>query len=113
MPPILYGRSELMMGRVMEDVHRADPEWNIDGCCAILTPLGRIESGLIAGEESTRCAGQLMLPCIAQVAVNGLSWLCSARFGDDYPTQDGTGTRDVRSRWFGARASGGAGCDDP
>jgi len=53
-------------------------------------PIGAHESGLI-GEDPNGIPNNLM-PYIAQVAVGKLQEL--SIFGNDYPTQDGTGVRD-------------------
>ncbi len=84
-----YGRSKLMMERIMEDVHRADPEWNIV-LLRYFNPVGAHESGLIG--EDPRGVPANLLPYVAQVAIGKLNYV--RVFGDDYPTQDGTGIRD-------------------
>ena len=59
-------------------------------CLRYFNPVGAHESGLI-GEDPKDIPNNLM-PYIAQVASGKLKELNI--FGDDYPTQDGTGVRD-------------------
>lgn len=84
-----YGRSKLMMERIMEDVHRADPEWNI-ALLRYFNPVGAHPSGLIG--EDPRGIPPNLLPFVAQVAIGKLDHL--RVFGNDYPTRDGTCIRD-------------------
>ncbi len=84
-----YGRTKLMVEEILRDLHRADPRWRI-GILRYFNPVGAHASGLI-GEDPRGVPNNLM-PFVAQVA-------CGRRdklriWGDDYPTQDGTGVRD-------------------
>ncbi|MEA1910811.1 MAG: UDP-glucose 4-epimerase GalE, partial [Spirochaetota bacterium] len=84
-----YGRTKLMMEEILEDVYRADDNWNIV-ILRYFNPVGAHKSGKI-GEDPNGIPNNLM-PYISQVAVGKLNEL--AVFGDDYNTVDGTGVRD-------------------
>lgn len=84
-----YGRSKLILEEILEDLHKAEPDWNI-ARLRYFNPVGAHESGLI-GEDPQGIPNNLM-PFISQVAV-GRRELLSV-FGGDYPTPDGTGMRD-------------------
>ncbi len=84
-----YGRTKLMMEEILEDVYKADKNWNIV-ILRYFNPVGAHKSGMI-GEDPNGVPNNLM-PYISQVAVGKLNEL--AVFGDDYPTVDGTGVRD-------------------
>jgi UDP-glucose 4-epimerase len=84
-----YGATKLIGEGIVRDLGAADPAWR----AAILryfNPVGAHESGLI-GEDPLGPPDNLM-PYVAQVAVGRLPRL--RVFGNDYPTQDGTGVRD-------------------
>ena len=84
-----YGRSKLQIEEILADVAKSDTEWRI-ACLRYFNPVGAHESGLI-GEDPNDIPNNLM-PFVAQVAVGKLPRLNV--FGDDYPTEDGTGVRD-------------------
>ena len=84
-----YGRTKLMIERLLEDVYEADPSWRIS-ILRYFNPVGAHPSGEI-GEDPNDIPNNLM-PYISQVAVGRLPYL--KVFGDDYPTRDGTGVRD-------------------
>ncbi|TCI01525.1 UDP-glucose 4-epimerase GalE [Corallincola luteus] len=84
-----YGRSKLMVEEILRDLYVSDNSWNI-ALLRYFNPVGAHESGLI-GEDPNGLPNNLM-PYISQVAVGKLERLNV--FGDDYPTQDGTGVRD-------------------
>lgn len=84
-----YGRSKLQIEEILADVAVSDPEWRI-ACLRYFNPVGAHDSGLI-GEDPNDIPNNLM-PFVAQVAVGKLPRLNV--FGDDYPTEDGTGVRD-------------------
>jgi UDP-glucose 4-epimerase len=84
-----YGTSKLMVEQILRDLQVADSAWRI-GILRYFNPVGAHESGLI-GEDPNGIPNNLM-PFIAQVAVGRREFL--SVFGDDYPTQDGTGVRD-------------------
>jgi len=84
-----YGRTKLMIEDILRDLHVADPRWNI-ALLRYFNPVGAHPSGLI-GEDPRGIPNNLM-PFVSQVAAGRLSELMV--FGNDYPTQDGTGVRD-------------------
>ncbi|MCP1289076.1 MULTISPECIES: UDP-glucose 4-epimerase GalE [Chromobacterium] len=84
-----YGRSKLMIEDILRDLSKAEPNWNI-GLLRYFNPVGAHESGQI-GEDPNGPPNNLM-PYISQVAVGKRKTL--QIFGNDYPTQDGTGVRD-------------------
>ena len=84
-----YGSTKLMMENIMQDLHKADPAWNII-LLRYFNPVGAHESGLI-GEDPKGIPNNLM-PYVAQVASGKLQKINV--FGNDYDTPDGTGVRD-------------------
>ena len=84
-----YGSTKLMMENIMQDVYKADNEWNVI-LLRYFNPVGSHESGLI-GEDPKGIPNNLM-PYVAQVASGKLA--CINVFGNDYDTPDGTGVRD-------------------
>jgi UDP-glucose 4-epimerase len=84
-----YGRTKLMIEKILRDLHHADPAWNV-ALLRYFNPVGAHSSGRI-GEDPNGIPNNLV-PYIAQVAVGKLPEL--RVFGDDYPTRDGTGVRD-------------------
>jgi UDP-glucose 4-epimerase len=84
-----YGRTKRMIEIILEDVHAADPEWNV-ALLRYFNPVGAHPSGRI-GDDPRGIPNNLM-PVISQVAVGRLPELYI--FGGDYPTPDGTGIRD-------------------
>ena len=84
-----YGRSKLMVEDMLRDLYRADDRWRI-ALLRYFNPVGAHASGLI-GEDPNGIPNNLM-PVVARVAVGQLQSL--AVYGNDYPTQDGTGVRD-------------------
>lgn len=84
-----YGRTKLMVEDILEDLHRAEPNWDI-ARLRYFNPVGAHESGLI-GEDPRGTPNNLM-PYIAQVAIGQRDSLNV--FGNDYTTFDGTGVRD-------------------
>ncbi len=84
-----YGSTKLMMEMIMQDLYKADKEWNII-LLRYFNPVGAHESGLI-GEDPKGIPNNLM-PYVAQVASGKLQ--CINVFGNDYDTPDGTGVRD-------------------
>ncbi|KNC49040.1 UDP-glucose 4-epimerase [Thecamonas trahens ATCC 50062] len=84
-----YGATKLMIERILQDVHRSDPEWKII-MLRYFNPTGAHESGLI-GEDPVGPPANL-LPFVCQVAVGRREKLMV--FGSDYPTDDGSGKRD-------------------
>ena len=84
-----YGSTKLMMEMIMQDLYKADKNWNII-LLRYFNPVGAHESGLI-GEDPKGIPNNLM-PYVAQVASGKLA--CINVFGNDYDTPDGTGVRD-------------------
>lgn len=90
-----YGRTKLFIEEILRDLSQSDHNnsssspWKI-AILRYFNPIGAHESGLI-GEDPNGIPNNLM-PYIAQVAVGKLKEL--SIFGNDYPTQDGTGVRD-------------------
>jgi UDP-glucose 4-epimerase len=84
-----YGRTKLHIEQMLEDLAKADADWRI-ACLRYFNPVGAHESGLI-GEDPLGLPNNLM-PYVAQVAAGTLPKL--SVFGNDYPTNDGTGVRD-------------------
>jgi UDP-glucose 4-epimerase len=84
-----YGRSKLMVEEVLRDIAASDPAWRI-ALLRYFNPAGAHESGLI-GEDPNDIPNNLF-PYVAQVASGRRSLL--SVYGDDYPTEDGTGVRD-------------------
>ena len=88
-----YGSTKLMVEHILRDMAQADPEWRML-CLRYFNPVGAHQSGLI-GEDPRDTPNNLM-PYVAQVAVGRLPRL--RVFGNDYPTPDGTGVRDLLLR---------------
>lgn len=84
-----YGRSKLMIEEMLRDLAVSDASWRI-ALLRYFNPAGAHESGLI-GEDPNDIPNNLF-PYVAQVA-SGKRELLSV-YGDDYPTDDGTGVRD-------------------
>jgi UDP-glucose 4-epimerase len=84
-----YGRTKLMIEEILRDLWHADESWNIV-LLRYFNPVGAHRSGLI-GEDPRGIPNNLM-PYITQVASGRLKELVV--FGEDYPTEDGTGVRD-------------------
>jgi len=84
-----YGRTKLMIEKILQDVYASDNEWDI-ALLRYFNPVGAHSSGLI-GEDPNGIPNNLM-PYISQVAVGRLE--CLNIFGNDYDTKDGTGVRD-------------------
>ncbi|GLT15350.1 UDP-glucose 4-epimerase [Vibrio algivorus] len=84
-----YGSSKHMVEQCLSDLFVSDGTWSIT-LLRYFNPVGAHSSGIM-GEDPQGIPNNLM-PFIAQVAVGRRDKL--AIFGDDYPTQDGTGVRD-------------------
>ena len=90
-----YGRTKLFIEEILRDVSIADAlnrnerPWQF-AILRYFNPIGAHDSGLI-GEDPNGIPNNLM-PYLSQVAIGKLPML--SVFGDDYPTQDGTGVRD-------------------
>jgi UDP-glucose 4-epimerase len=84
-----YGRTKLFIEYILKDLYTSDNSWNI-ALLRYFNPVGAHKSGLI-GEDPNGIPNNLM-PFVSQVAVGKREFL--SVFGDDYPTDDGTGVRD-------------------
>jgi len=84
-----YGETKAMSERILRDFCQANPGYGVS-LLRYFNPIGAHESGLI-GEDPQGIPNNLM-PYISQVACGKLKEL--KIFGDDYPTNDGTGVRD-------------------
>ncbi len=84
-----YGWTKAMMEQILEDAAAADNELSVV-LLRYFNPIGAHESGLI-GEDPQGIPNNLM-PYVSQVAVGKRE--CLTIFGNDYPTEDGTCTRD-------------------
>ena len=84
-----YGQTKSMLEEIMMDMQKADKEWNVV-LLRYFNPIGAHPSGRI-GENPNGIPNNLM-PYVTQVAVGIRPEL--GVFGNDYPTNDGTGVRD-------------------
>jgi len=84
-----YGRTKLMVERIMADVAASDAGVSMTAL-RYFNPVGAHPSGLM-GEDPQGVPNNLM-PFIAQVAVRRREAV--QVFGSDWPTADGTGVRD-------------------
>ena len=84
-----YGRTKLMLERILSDCCAADPGLNV-ALLRYFNPIGAHPSGLIG--EAPNGVPNNLVPYIAQVAAGQLERLHV--FGGDWPTPDGTGVRD-------------------
>ena len=84
-----YGSTKLMIEDMLRDIAKAEPQLNI-AILRYFNPVGAHKSGLI-GEDPNGIPNNLM-PYITKVAIGELKEL--RVFGNNYPTNDGTGVRD-------------------
>lgn len=84
-----YGWTKAMMEQIFEDAAKADSALSVI-LLRYFNPIGAHESGMI-GEDPRGIPNNLM-PYVTQVAVGKRE--CLTIFGMDYPTKDGTCTRD-------------------
>lgn len=84
-----YGTTKLFIERILTDLQKADPEWNVI-LLRYFNPVGAHESGLL-GEDPNGLPNNLT-PYVAKVASGELPVVHV--FGNDYNTPDGTGVRD-------------------
>ncbi len=84
-----YGATKLMIEGILQDLQKADPEWNVV-LLRYFNPVGAHKSGLL-GEDPNGIPNNLT-PYIAKVATGEFPFV--RVFGNDYPTPDGTGVRD-------------------
>ena len=88
-PINVYGRTKLIIENILKDIQKSDKSWNI-AILRYFNPIGAHPSGLIG--ENYEDKPNNLLPYISQVAVGLREKLLV--FGNDYPTEDGTGKRD-------------------
>lgn len=84
-----YGWTKSMMEQIFEDTAKANEKLSVV-LLRYFNPIGAHESGMI-GEDPAGIPNNLM-PYVTQVAVGKRE--CLTIFGNDYPTKDGTCTRD-------------------
>ena len=84
-----YGQTKVMIEQILKDLHVTDSSLNI-ALLRYFNPVGAHSSGRI-GEDPNGIPNNLV-PYIAQVAGGRLAEL--SVYGNDYPTDDGTGVRD-------------------
>jgi UDP-glucose 4-epimerase len=84
-----YGTTKLFNEMIIEDVVKANPSMQAV-MLRYFNPIGAHHSGLI-GEDPQGIPNNLM-PFITQVAIGKRPFL--SIYGNDYPTEDGTGVRD-------------------
>ena len=84
-----YGYSKLMVEQILKDLVISDPRWSV-ALLRYFNPVGAHVSGMI-GEDPNGLPNNLT-PYISQVVIGKLKEL--SVYGNDYPTQDGTGVRD-------------------
>ena len=84
-----YGWTKSMMEQILTDAANADEKLSVV-LLRYFNPIGAHESGMI-GEDPQGIPNNLM-PYVTQVAVGKRE--CLTIFGNDYPTEDGTCTRD-------------------
>lgn len=84
-----YAHTKSMVEDILSGVQASDSTWRF-AALRYFNPVGGHASGLL-GETTFRLASNL-LPAAIQVALGQRSELLV--YGDDYPTQDGTGVRD-------------------
>lgn len=84
-----YGHTKLMIEDMLAALQISDARWQV-AVLRYFNPVGAHPSGLI-GEDPRGTPNNLM-PYVAQVAVGRRPFLNI--YGNDYPTEDGTGVRD-------------------
>ncbi len=84
-----YGSTKLMIENILTDIQKANSKLSVT-LLRYFNPIGAHKSGKI-GEDPKGIPNNL-LPYVAQVAVGKLEKVHV--FGNDYPTNDGTGVRD-------------------
>lgn len=84
-----YGQTKLMIEQILKDLSVTKPEWSIV-LLRYFNPVGAHQSGLL-GEKPNGIPNNLM-PYVSKVAAGELEKVHV--YGNDYPTEDGTGVRD-------------------
>jgi len=85
-----YGQSKLMIEKILEDISGISSKGLNVIVLRYFNPAGAHESGLIG--ESPGSVPNNLFPYVSQVVAGKLDKVLV--FGDDYPTNDGTGIRD-------------------
>lgn len=89
MPSNNYGYTKLICEQILQKIAQTDPRWSV-ALLRYFNPVGAHASGEI-GEDPQGIPNNLM-PYVTQVAVGRREKL--SIYGNDYPTEDGTGVRD-------------------
>ena len=84
-----YGQTKAAVEKMLNDLFNMNKNWRI-ACLRYFNPVGAHQSGLI-GEDPLDTPNNLF-PIINQVAINKLPYL--KVYGNDWPTDDGSGIRD-------------------
>ena len=84
-----YGTTKLVIEEILRSLVASDPSWKVS-LLRYFNPVGAHTSGRIG--ENPRGVPNNLMPFVAQVAA-GIRERLSV-FGNDYPTEDGTGVRD-------------------
>ena len=84
-----YGRTKEQIEDILSDLCASDDRWSV-ALLRYFNPAGAHESGLIG--EDPRGTPNNLVPYVSQVAVGRRAKVLV--FGNDYPTDDGTGVRD-------------------
>ena len=84
-----YGTTKLVIEEILRSLVASDPSWKVS-LLRYFNPVGAHPSGTIG--ENPRGVPNNLMPFVAQVAAGLRPYL--SVFGDDYPTEDGTGVRD-------------------
>ena len=84
-----YGHTKLVIEDILRSLVSADPSWKVS-LLRYFNPVGAHPSGQIG--ENPRGVPNNLMPYVAQVAAGVRERL--EVFGNDYPTEDGTGVRD-------------------
>ena len=84
-----YGTTKLVIEEILRSLVASDPSWKVS-LLRYFNPVGAHPSGRIG--ENPRGVPNNLMPFVAQVAA-GIRERLSV-FGNDYPTEDGTGVRD-------------------
>lgn len=88
-PVNVCGRTKRMIEEILLDIQSSDHEWRI-AILRYFNLVGAHVSGLV--DEIPRGVPNNLMPYIAKVAGGELPF--PSIFGNDYPTNDGTGMRD-------------------
>ncbi len=84
-----YGTTKLAIEEILRSLVASDSSWKVS-LLRYFNPVGAHPSGVIG--ENPRGVPNNLMPFVAQVAVGIRPFL--QVFGNDYPTEDGTGVRD-------------------